>query len=202
MLGLHCSMQDLVPLSGIKSQCPALRAQNLSHWTTREAPGLAFGDTSPNPFYLVEGCLMFPCDLVQVMLSWLECYIAMQHPSQDVMFVTNCSLAPHSSVAQPCPTLCDPVDCSTTGLPAHHQLPEFTQTHVHWVGDAIQPSHPLSSPSPPAFSLSQHQALFQWVSSSHQVAKILEFQLQHQSFQWIVRTCFWWHLLGWTGWIS
>ena len=93
-----------------------------------------------------------------------------------------------SSVAQSCPILSDPMDCSTPGLPVHHQLPEFTQTHVHWVGDAIQPSHPLSSPSPLAFSLSPHQGLFQWVSSSHQVAKILKFQLQHQSFQWIFRT--------------
>ena len=74
------------------------------------------------------------------------------------------SLVQFSSVAQSCPTLCDPMDCSTPGLPVHHQLPEFAQTHVHWVGDAIQPSHPLSSPSPPAFSLSQHQGLFQWVS--------------------------------------
>ena len=77
---------------------------------------------------------------------------------------------------------------STPGLPVHHQLPEFTQTHVHRVGDAIQPSHPLSSPSPPALNLSQHQGLFKWVSSSHQVAKVLEFQLQHQSFQWTPRT--------------
>ena len=94
------------------------------------------------------------------------------------------------SVAQSCPTLCDPMDCSTLGFPAHHQLPEFTQSHVHRVSDAIQPSHPLSFPSPPTFSLSQHQGLFQWVSSSHQVAKVLEFQLQHQSFQWIFRTDF------------
>ena len=93
-----------------------------------------------------------------------------------------------SSVVQLCPTLCDPMDRSMPGLPVHHQLPEFTHTHVHWVGDAIQPSHPLSSPSPPAFNLSQHQGLFKWVSSSHQVAKILEFQLQHQSFQWTPRT--------------
>ena len=73
--------------------------------------------------------------------------------------------------------------CSTSGLPVHHQLPEFSQTHVHRVGDAIQPSYPLSSPSPPALNLSQHQGLFQWVSSSHQVTKVLELQLQHQSFQ-------------------
>ena len=92
-----------------------------------------------------------------------------------------------SSVPQSCPTLCDPVDCSTPGLPVHHQLLELAQTHVHRVGDAIQPSHPLSSPSP-AFSLSQLQGLFQWVSSSHQAAKVLEFQLQHQSFQWTPRT--------------
>ena len=76
------------------------------------------------------------------------------------------------------------------GLPLHHQLPEFTQTHVHWVGDAIQPSHPLSSPSLPAFNHSQHQGLFKWVSTLHQVAKVLEFQLQHQYFQWVLRTDF------------
>ena len=80
--------------------------------------------------------------------------------------------------------------CSTPGFPVHYQLLELTQTHVHRAGDAIQPSHPLFSPSPPAFNLSQHQGLFQWVSSSHQVAKILEFQLQHQSFQWIFGTSF------------
>ena len=95
-----------------------------------------------------------------------------------------------NSVAQSYLTLCYPVDCSMPGLPVHHQLPKFSQTHVHWVGDAIQLSHPLSSPSPPAFNLSQHQDLFQWVSSSHQVAKVLEFQIQHQSFQWIFRTDF------------
>ena len=77
---------------------------------------------------------------------------------------------------------------STPGLPVHHKLPESTQTHVHRVGDAIQPSHPLSSPSPPAPNPSQHQGLFQWVNSSHEVAKLLEFQLQHQSFQWTPRT--------------
>ena len=75
------------------------------------------------------------------------------------------------------------MDGSMQDLPVHHQIPEFTQTHVHWVGDAIQPSHSLPAPSPLALNLSQHQGLFQWVSSSHQVAKVLEFQLQHQSFQ-------------------
>ena len=83
-----------------------------------------------------------------------------------------------SSVAKLCPTLCDLVNCSTPGLPVLHQLSEFDRTHVHWVSDAIQPSHPLLSPSP-ALNLSQHQDLFQWVSSSHQMAKVLELQLQH-----------------------
>ena len=82
-----------------------------------------------------------------------------------------------SSVAQSCPTLCDPMNRSTPGLPVHHQLPEFTQTHVHWVSDAIHPSHPLSSPSPPAPNPSQYHSLFQWVNSLHDLAKVLEFQL-------------------------
>ena len=81
-----------------------------------------------------------------------------------------------------------PHELQHPSTPVHHQLLEFTQTHLHWVGDAIQPSHPLSSPCSPTFSLSQHQGIFQWVSSSHQVAKVLEFQLQHQSFQWTRRT--------------
>ena len=85
---------------------------------------------------------------------------------------------------------CDPMDCSTPGFPVHLQIPDLTQTHVHWVGNAIQSSHHLSSPYPPAFNLSQHQGLFKWGWSSHQVAKVLEFQLQHQSFQWIFRTDF------------
>ena len=101
-----------------------------------------------------------------------------------------------SSVTQSCPTLRDPMDCSPPGLPVLHHLPEFAQTPVHRVGDAIQPSHPLSSLSLPAFDLSQHRSLFKWVSSFsnesvlHRVAKILEFQLQYQSFQWIFRTDF------------
>ena len=89
-----------------------------------------------------------------------------------------------SSVTQLCPTLCDPMNRSTPGLLVHHQLLESTQSHVHCVGDAIQPSHPLSSPSPPALNLSQHQGLFKWVSSPHHVTKVLEFQLQHQSLRW------------------
>ena len=93
-----------------------------------------------------------------------------------------------SSASQSCPTLCDPMYCSMPGLPVHRQLPVFTQTRLHWVSNAIPPSHPLSTPSPPTFNLSLHQGLFQWVSSLHQVAKVLE--CQHQSFQWIFRTDF------------
>ena len=104
------------------------------------------------------------------------------------------SLAPiqtqFSSVTQTGPTLSDPTDYSALGFPVHHQLTELTQIHVHWVDDAIQPFHPLSSSSPLAFNLSQHQGLFQWVSSSHQVAKVLELQLQHQCFQLIFKTDF------------
>ena len=104
------------------------------------------------------------------------------------------------AVSQLCPTLCDPMDCTCQALPVHHQLPEFTQTHVHWVDDAIQPSHSLSSLSLLAFSICQHQGLFQWVSSLHQVAKVLELQPQHQSLQWIVRVDFLENWLVWSPW--
>ena len=90
------------------------------------------------------------------------------------------------------------MDCSMSGFPVFHYVPEFAHTYVTWVGDAIQPSHPLLPPSPPALSLSQHQGVFQWVGSSHQVAKVLEFQLQYQSFQWIFSV----FPLGLTGLIS
>ena len=103
-----------------------------------------------------------------------------------------------SSVAQSCPTLCDPMDCSTPDLPVHHQLPEFTQTHVHWVSDAIQPSHPLLYPSAPAFNISQHQGLFIWIRSSHQgqstgVSTSASFLPMNRQD---------WFPSGWTGWIS
>ena len=104
-----------------------------------------------------------------------------------------------SSVTQSCPTLCDPMNHSTPGLPVHHQLPEFTQTHVHRVCDAIQPSHPLSSPSPPAPNPSQHQSLFQWVNSSHEVAKVLEVSA---SASFLPKKSQDWSPLEWTGWIS
>ena len=104
-----------------------------------------------------------------------------------------------SSAAQSCPTLCDPMDCSMPGLPVHHQLPEFTQTHVHWVDDTIQPSHPLLSPSPPVLNLSQHQALFKLVSSLHQVAKVLGVSASASVLTMNIQD---WSPLGWTGWMS
>ena len=117
------------------------------------------------------------------------------HRMVNVEFLGNFSCSNEDQLwwllsVQLCPTLCDPIDCSMPCLPVHHELAKFTQTHVHWIGNAIQPSHPLSSPSVPAFNLSQHQGLFKWVSSLHQVAEVLEFQLQHQSFQWTLRTDF------------
>ena len=93
-------------------------------------------------------------------------------------------------ITQSCLTLCNPMDGSTPGFPVLHHLPEFAQTHVHWVRDAIRPSCPLLFPSPPAFNLSQHQGLFQWIGSLHQVAKILELLCQHQFFQRIFRVDF------------
>ena len=107
---------------------------------------------------------------------WKHCFLFQQFKVQ------------FSSVAQSCLTLCDPMNHRMPGLPVHHQLQEFTQTHVHLVGDAIQPSHPLSSPCFPAPNPSQHQGVFKWVTSLHQGAKVLEFQPQHQSFQWTPRT--------------
>ena len=121
---------------------------------------------------LIHG--IFPTQVLNLyllcLLHWQSCSLPLVPPVQ------------FSSVAQSCLTLCDPKDCRMPGFPVHYQHPEFTQTHVHQVGDAIQLSHPLPSPSPPALNLSQHQGLCKWVSSLDQVAKELEFQLQHQPF--------------------
>ena len=116
--------------------------------------------------------------------------IASQSSTFSCLYVSPARVSLFCSVAQSFSTLCDPVDYSTPGLPVHHQLPKPTQTYVHQINDAIQTSQPLSSPAPPAFSLSSQQGLFQWVSSLHQVARVLEFQLQHQYFQWIFRIDF------------
>ena len=125
------------------------------------------------------GRLRSACYLGQIQVADFQLLLVSSHGRKRAQF---------SSVAQLCLTLCDPMDWSMSGFPVHHQLLELVQIHVPCVGDAIQPSHPLSTPSPPAFTLSQHQGLSQWVSSLHQVAKVL--QLQHQSFQWIFRTGF------------
>ena len=121
----------------------------------------------PSPSHRVQKTVLYIC------VSFALSHIRLSSPSFYIPYM----YIWFSSVAQSCPTLCDPMNCSMPGLPVHHLLPEFTQTHMHWVSEAIQPSHPLSSPSPPAPNHSQHQSLFQWVNSSHEVAKVLEFQL-------------------------
>ena len=146
------------------------------------------------PTQLILFLQNFSCCFICIVFSWRKARNSLKL-SYEVM---GGATEPHSKfliascciVAQSCPTLCDPMDCSMPGLPVLHYVPEFAQTHVHWINDAIQPSYPLSSPSPPAFNLSQHQGLLQWVNSSHQVAKVLELQFQNQSFQWIFRTDF------------
>ena len=109
--------------------------------------------------------------------NFLSCQVPVESYSKGQLYCRYVLSVQFSSVAQSCTTLYDPMNRSTPGLPVHHKLAEFTQTHVHRVSDAIQPSHPLLSPSPPAPNPSQHQSLFQWVNSSHEVAKVLEFQL-------------------------
>ena len=124
----------------------------------------------------IQSLFSFHLEIVNVTLVTIStCYFPALKQFSSVQF----SSVQSSSVAQSCPTPCNPMDPSTPGLPFQHQLPGFTRTHVYWVGDTIQLSHPLPSPSPPAFNLSQHQGLFKWVSCLHKVAKILEFQLQH-----------------------
>ena len=121
-------------------------------------------------------------------ILWILHFCELNHTFVNFTFVWIEASVYFSSVAQSCPTLCDPMNHSTPGLPVHHQLLEFTQTHAHRVGDAIKPSHPLSPPCLFSFNLSQNQGIFQWSGSSQQVVKVLEFQLQHQSFQWTPRT--------------
>ena len=168
-------------------------------------------DISAFSFLPEEACQAFLLggDPLQVIPPWVHTAMGMQVVSRKKwlwLFVTrrqerprkveSCDLSRFTkqisccccSVAKSWPTLCDPMDRSTPGFPVRHHLPEFAHTHICWVGDAIQSSHPLSPPSPPAFNLSQLQGLFQWVGSLHQVAKVLELQLQHQFFQWIFRS--------------
>ena len=124
---------------------------------------------------VLQCCVSFFCTIkwISCMYTYALSLLNLLPTSHPVLL----SSVQFSSVGQSCPTLCDPMDFSTPGLPFPHKFPEFTETHVHWVSDAIHPSHPLSSLSSPAFNLSQHQGLFKWVSSSHQMTKVLEFQL-------------------------
>ena len=136
-----------------------------------------------------------PCDLASLLMGlYLDKTIIQKDTYMHPMFIVALFILVKiwrqpkypfqiRSVTQSCLILCNPMNRSTPGLPVHHQLTEFAQTHVHRVSDAVQQSHPLSSPSPPAPNPSQHHSLFQWVNSSHEVAKVLEFQLQHHSFQ-------------------
>ena len=139
---------------------------------------------SANHLILCHPLLLLPTIVPSIRLFSNELILLIRWPNHWA-FSFNISSVQFSSVNQLCRTLCDPMNCSMPGLSVHHQLLEFTQTHVYRVSDAIQTSHPWSSPSPPALNLSQHQGLFKWVSSSHQADKVLEFQLQHQSFQWM-----------------
>ena len=152
--------------------------QTTVHWVTRVGHDL---ETKPLPYThknIYMHIYIYICLEMRFYFSFILGSFRSRVSINSVQFVS-----------RSCPTLCNPMGCNIPGLPVPHQL-QFTQTHAHWVGDAIQPSHSLSSPSPPAFNISQHQGLFKWVSSLHQVAKVLEFQLQHQSLQWIFRIDF------------
>ena len=173
---------SVVPLS---SCLPSFPASGSFLMTALHIRWPTYWSFSISPSSKYSGLISFRMDWFDLLAIQGTLKHLLQHHSSEASFLFQFSL-----VAQSCPTVCDPMDCSTPGLPVYHQLPEFTQTHVHPVHDAIQPSHPLSSPSPPAFNLFQHQGLFQWVSSLHQVAKVLELQLQHQPFQWIFRIYF------------
>ena len=165
----HSELPFYLPLYPIPLSCPgALALSALLH-----ASNLHWSSISHMVIYI---SMLFP-QIVPKVCCFLCVSFAALHKGSWFSSVKMLSL-----------TLSDPMECSMRVFPVHCQLPELAQIHVYLVCDAIQPSHPLSSSSPPAFNLSQHQSLFQWVSSSHQVAKVLEFQLQHQSFQWIFRT--------------
>ena len=167
-VGGEIGKASLARLLDIKGQ-----GENFMHWWSRICTLTLFQNLC---LLIITYCLSYSINLRNGIFSTIS--------------VNNDAISLFSSVAQLCSTLCDPMDCSTPGFPVHHKLPEPAQAHVHRAGDAIEPSYPLSSPSPPAFNLSQHQGLFQGVSSLHQVAKELELQLQHQSFQWVFRVDF------------
>ena len=185
-------MCDLSSLTRDQTCTLWIRRWRLNHWTAREVLRWRQKSVADSSLYCFSWFALhiwkikyiFNIYTVYILWSYRLFLVIKFHYSLSCW----CVISQFSSVTQSCLTLCDPMNRSTPGLPVHYQLLESTQTHVHRVGDAIQPSHPLLSPSPPVLNLSQHQGLFQWVSSSHQVTKVLEFQLQHQSFQWTPRT--------------
>ena len=145
----------------------------------------------PRDWSLLTGIFLECC--LQLELKYFKASVHIRKNKQGPIYILYVTLlyVAISSVPQSCPTLCNSMDCSMPGFPVHHQRPEPTQTHVHWVSDAVQPSHPLLSPSPPALNLSQHQGIFQWVGSLiASGGQSMELQLQHQSFQWIFRVDF------------
>ena len=165
-----CTAPVLLP-----SIFPRIRAFSMSQLFTSGDQSIgALASTSVLPIN-IQG--WFPLRLTGLISLMSKGNLIEETISSAVLHSTEYNMSSVQSVAQSCPNLCDPTNRSMPGLPVHHQFPEFIQTHVHWVGDAIQPSHPLSSPSPPASDPSQHQSPFQWVNFSHEVAKVLEFQL-------------------------
>ena len=167
------------PLSLYKEFFPERKSQKLSFSLTFESKHRNTGMNKGYSWHLSE--TLDPWDISQFF------FLIGVQLLYSVVFVSCCDL-----VAKSCLTPCDHMNCSLPGFPVLHYLLELPQTHVHWVNGAIQPSHPLAPPSPPALNLSQHNGLFQWVDSLHQVAKVLELQLQHWFFQWIFRIdCLW-----------
>ena len=164
-------MWDLVPWPWIEPRPRALEASSFSYWTTREVP-----------LYIFRICLSYLQGIMFCQALLYCAFFAILSLLKRITYYTFFAKLFFTkdqirSVSQSCPTLYDPMNRSTPGLPVHHQLPEFTETHIHRVSDAIQPSHRLSSPSPLAPNPSQHQSLFQWINSLHEAAKVLEFQL-------------------------
>ena len=185
----YCLSLQIQQILLTKVQCPQYILKVMKTWIAASLRFLQIIVTGQYTEleYWGLGYKTFPSIIIYIDLSELILK-ASDHHLCTVNQIINAISVQFSSVSQSSLILCDPMNWSTPGLPVHHQLPEFARTHVHWVSEVIQPSHPLSSPSPPAPNPSQHQSLFQWVNSSPEVAKVLVFQLQHQSFQLTPKT--------------
>ena len=184
-IGQHqysCALGPLLSATRVTwVQVLAAKERKIKNWIMTRSPIMHLSKQTSYSFS-VDVTVSISDRKMKLVLTWIILE-RLRHAEFDI-FWTCCW------VAQSCLTLCTPMDCSTPGFPVHHHLLEFAQIHAHWISDAILQSHPLSSPSPPARNLSQHEDLFQWVNSLHQMAKVLELQLQHQSFQWIFRADF------------